>query len=280
MSTVAYRAATPDDVEALARLVVEGVADYPSFAPDGWAPPSADHEAERLRELLADQRVWCLVAEAEGEPVGQVTVLPASISARPTDEPGLAHFANLFVRRDHWGTGVARRLTTAAVDEARERGLRAMRLFVAEGQARARRFYEREGWSAAGEPVLRAGARPVARRVPDRYAAASWWAIWMRLPQVSSSTAVVTGPIGVGGCTKRTPGLGEPVELGVDVVDRERRERDAVATSASLNGRTAGWRSGSRTSSTPSGSSADTTVSQRCSPSGTSCFFTKPSTSV
>src|SRR5688572_16931124 len=83
-----------------------GVADYPSFAPAGWTPPSALDEAEHLRALLADERVWCLVAEAAGEPVGQVTILPASIAARPTDEPGLAHLRNLFVRGEHQGTGV------------------------------------------------------------------------------------------------------------------------------------------------------------------------------
>ena len=51
-------------------------------------------------------------------------------------------------------------------------------------------------------------------------------------------------------------------------------------TSASLNTFAAGWASGSSTSSMPSGSSAETTVSQRYSPSGTSVFFSKPSTSV
>jgi hypothetical protein len=30
-------------------------------------------------------------------------------------------------------------------------------------------------------------------------------AIWIRLPQVSSKTAVVTGPISAGSCVKRTP---------------------------------------------------------------------------
>ena len=52
------------------------------------------------------------------------------------------------------------------------------------------------------------------------------------------------------------------------------------STSASLYGFTAGWPSGSSSSSVPSGSSGETTVSQRCLPSGTSFFFTKPSTSV
>ena len=84
--------------------------------------------------------------------VGQVTVLPAARAAHPVDDPGLGHFANLMVRRDFWGSGLARELHEAAVDGARERGLRTLRLFVAAGQARARRFYEREGWRAAGEP--------------------------------------------------------------------------------------------------------------------------------
>jgi hypothetical protein len=47
---------------------------------------------------------------------------------------------------------VAHALHAAALDEARERGLTEQRLFVATGQARARRFYEREGWSFAGDP--------------------------------------------------------------------------------------------------------------------------------
>ena len=53
-------------------------------------------------------------------------------------------------------------------------------------------------------------------------------AIWMRLPQVSSRTAVVTGPISVGGCVNRTPSAAQPLELGLDVVDGERGEGDPV----------------------------------------------------
>ena len=33
----------------------------------------------------------------------------------------------------------------------------------------------------------------------------AWVAIWIRLPHVSSNTAVVTGPISAGSCVKRTP---------------------------------------------------------------------------
>ena len=155
MIEVSLRDATEADVESLAQAVVEGIADYPSFAPATWTPPTAADEAEHLREMLGDDRVRCLVAEAErSRIIGQVTVLPAAIAARPADEPELAHLRNLVVDREFWGAGVARLLTAAAVTDAREGGFTAMRLFVAEGQSRGRRFYEREGWSPVGAPFF------------------------------------------------------------------------------------------------------------------------------
>ena len=66
--------------------------------------------------------------------------------------PGVAHLANLFVDPAWWGTGLAARLHGRAVAAMRERGYRTGRLFTPEAQARARRFYEREGWRAAGPP--------------------------------------------------------------------------------------------------------------------------------
>jgi GNAT superfamily N-acetyltransferase len=82
--------------------------------------------------------------------VGQVTVLPVALAARPVPEPRLAHLRNLFVDRGHWGTGLAATLLGAAVATARERGHAEMRLFTPARHARARRFYEREGWTPAG----------------------------------------------------------------------------------------------------------------------------------
>ena len=70
------------------------------------------------------------------------------------DDPGLAHFRQLFVTRAHWGTGLATRLHAAALDEARLRGFTAMRLFTPAAQERARRFYEREGWALARPPAF------------------------------------------------------------------------------------------------------------------------------
>lgn len=150
--SIRIRRATSADAEALALGVVEGVEDYPSFAPPGWVGPSFEYEVKYVAELLVDEDVCCLVAESDGEIVGQITVLPAAIAGRPVQDPMLGHVSNLFVRRDHWGDGLARELHRAALDAASERGFAELRLFVAAGQARARRFYEREGWSPASDP--------------------------------------------------------------------------------------------------------------------------------
>ena len=155
MSEYAFRAARPADAERIVAVTVEGFETYRSFAPEGWTPPSAAEEAERLVGLIGDDRVWYLVAEHEGVLVGHVGFLPAArLSFAPVDDPGLVHFRQLFVTREHWGTGLAKRLHDAAIDEARARGFTALRLFTPAGQERARRFYEREGWTLARPPAF------------------------------------------------------------------------------------------------------------------------------
>jgi GNAT superfamily N-acetyltransferase len=142
------------DAEALARGAIEGVADYPAFAPAGWKGPGYEPELEHTRAVLADPDYHCVVAEARGRILGQVTVVPAARAARPVAEPELGHLRNLYVDRSQWGSGLATALMEAALEDARARGFRELRLFVAERQERARRFYEREGWRAATAPFF------------------------------------------------------------------------------------------------------------------------------
>ena len=65
--------------------------------------------------------------------------------------PGLAHLWHLFVLPQWWGTEVARKLHELALAEMREQGYERTRLFTPSLHARARRFYERRGWSAVDE---------------------------------------------------------------------------------------------------------------------------------
>ena len=50
------------------------------------------------------------------------------------------------------GTGLAKRLHDRALETLRERGFTEAGLYTPAGQARARRFYECEGWHRASEP--------------------------------------------------------------------------------------------------------------------------------
>jgi GNAT superfamily N-acetyltransferase len=54
------------------------------------------------------------------------------------------------VRPPWWGRGVAAALLAAALEAAVAEGYRRMRLFTPREQARARAFYEREGFAATG----------------------------------------------------------------------------------------------------------------------------------
>jgi GNAT superfamily N-acetyltransferase len=67
-----------------------------------------------------------------------------------TCEADTGELRDLYVVPQAWGTGVAGALHETALDWMRERAPEAI-LWVGEANARARRFYEREGWGADGE---------------------------------------------------------------------------------------------------------------------------------
>jgi GNAT superfamily N-acetyltransferase len=89
-----------------------------------------------LEKASADVRI--LVAERDGAIVGVATCVR---------EGATGELRSLYVVPEAWGTGVARRLMEAALDALRERGASEATLWVVDANARARRFYEREGWT-------------------------------------------------------------------------------------------------------------------------------------
>ena len=140
------------DAEALAETVAAGFASFRAWAPAGWAPPETGFELWRFREGLSQPSLWGLVGVEDGEVAGHVTIIQAREREEPrADIPGFAHLWQLFVRPRWWGTGLATTFIARAVAEAACQGYEAMRLFTPAGNARARAFYEREGWAAHGE---------------------------------------------------------------------------------------------------------------------------------
>jgi GNAT superfamily N-acetyltransferase len=145
MASPTLRSASTEDVPVLLAVVQEGFETYSDIAPAGWKAPDQLAHVEQMREEMADPAFFCRVAEVEGELAGVVTWLPA-VAASPDGFVPDVHFRHLFVLERYWGSGIAVELHDAAVEEMRQRGVETARLYTPADQARARRFYEREGW--------------------------------------------------------------------------------------------------------------------------------------
>jgi GNAT superfamily N-acetyltransferase len=150
---IRYRPATPRDTTVVAELMAAGFATYRDFAAPGWQPRSAIQEEAEVHARLSRGDVHARLALAEnGVAAGFTGWMPAT---RPTGlgerAPCRAHLWTLFVARAWWGTGLAADLLAWSVDGMRESGYECAQLWTPTSHARARAFYEREGWGATGE---------------------------------------------------------------------------------------------------------------------------------
>jgi GNAT superfamily N-acetyltransferase len=151
-----HRPATPGDAGAIAALAVGSIRAYTWFAPEGWTGPgeAAEQELAEYLARLIGTSAWGFVAEDGDGLAGVVTLLPAAEARVRDPDPSLVHLWQLFVAEPHWGSGVAVRLHADALTSSVARGFGSARLFTPAGQARARRFYEREGWAAVADPFF------------------------------------------------------------------------------------------------------------------------------
>lgn len=138
-SSEALRALRPADAALVAAGVSAGLRTYRDWAPAGWAPPRIEPASLGIHL----HRAFGFVA-----PAGHVAVLPESVGATPVT--GTAHLWQLVVARERWGTGLAHDLLHAAVSDARVRGYEHVVLWTPRDHGRARRFYEREGFTPTG----------------------------------------------------------------------------------------------------------------------------------
>jgi GNAT superfamily N-acetyltransferase len=154
VASLDIRLAGPDDAGALASTTRLGFDSYREWAPEGWRPPPRSLELRAIRERLKQNTTWCAMAlDESGEQAGHVGITHATERDRPHVRiPGRAHLWMLFLRPRWWGSGLAERLHRLALEEAGRRGYTTIRLYTPAGQARARSFYEREGWVVAGPP--------------------------------------------------------------------------------------------------------------------------------
>jgi ribosomal protein S18 acetylase RimI-like enzyme len=153
------RAATPDDVGALAGIHADAVAlAYGGIFDASEPPPSPDQLVGRWAVLLATPQAWIDVLERDGAPAGMIGVRP---SPDADADPSIADLFGFHVHPSYWGQGHGRRLLARATSEAAALAFTEISLWVLEANVRARRLYVAAGWLPDG------ASRPVGTGVRD-----------------------------------------------------------------------------------------------------------------
>lgn len=134
-----FRAAEPDDVPAIAELLLR--ASPGRTLEHGVGYVSAYFERPETRIQLAIENV---------RPVGIVSFEPSRIRGEDVAADDMAYLRLIAVDPELWGTGPASELARWAVTEMRATGYASAYLWCGALNARARRFYEREGWQLDG----------------------------------------------------------------------------------------------------------------------------------
>lgn len=157
------REMTAADIDAVARVRVRAWQHaYVDLLPrDFLDAMSVEEDAARRRESFAtaaamdDPPVTHLVTESpEGTVTGWAAIGPyrpeGAHTAPAPRATGDAELYAIYVLPELLGTGLGRDLTSSCLERAAQRGFTRVLLWVVEGNTRARRFYERGGFTPDG----------------------------------------------------------------------------------------------------------------------------------
>jgi L-amino acid N-acyltransferase YncA len=148
---ISIRQAGPADAEAVGAVHVRGWQwGYRGQLPDALlAGLDAGQRASRWREIMTapDPTATVVVAESNGSIVGFASCGP---TRDPDGDNHTGEVYAIYVEEESAGTGAGTALLQAVIDDLWARGFHDAMLWVLETNARARRFYEREGWHADG----------------------------------------------------------------------------------------------------------------------------------
>ncbi|MCA0217445.1 MAG: GNAT family N-acetyltransferase [Actinobacteria bacterium] len=160
------RLATPDDAALLHELAA---ATFPLACPPDATPASIESfiatnlSVDSFTAYLSDPARLLFVGEVDGVASGYTMVVfgepgdadvAASVTARPT-----AELSKCYALPAAHGTGLAAALVGASVKAARDRGARSVWLGVNQQNARANRFYEKQGFAQVGTKRFLVGER-------------------------------------------------------------------------------------------------------------------------
>ncbi len=167
VTVLTIRAAAPADLEELAELAAET---FPLACPPGASERdiaaylAAELTPERFAAHLADPaRAVLLAADEDGRLIGWSMLVggepgdadaAAAVAARPTIE-----LSKFYTHAAAHGRGVAAELMTASLEVAAAGGAASVWLGVNAENARAIRFYEKQGFARVGTKRFRLGGR-------------------------------------------------------------------------------------------------------------------------
>lgn len=157
--------AAATDVDELAELAAATfpLACPPSVPPDDVAAFIAAHlSPARFADYLADPSRTVLTARDGGRLVGYAILIDgvgedSDVAAAVTIRPAV-ELSKIYVRSDSHGSGVAAALMAAVVDRAVASEAHSLWLGVNQRNARAQRFYTKNGFTIAGTKTFVLGA--------------------------------------------------------------------------------------------------------------------------
>lgn len=115
-----------------------------SLHPEAYGASHDDWAGRPLPDFAAQLEAGCIFGAVSGDDLIGSTALVADGQA--------GEIASVYVRPDHRGRGVARRLLKRAVKEARARGMQGLTLSVSRQNPPAMAFYRRAGFAELERP--------------------------------------------------------------------------------------------------------------------------------
>ena len=152
-----YRDAAADDAPAIADLFAQSFTRTFGhlYRADDLDAFLATMTADRFRKEVADPRFHVRLANDGGDLAGYIKLGPPDLPVEAP--PGTIQLYQLYVL-DRWhGAGIARTLMDWAMATATEQGARHIQLSVYIDNHRARRFYERYGFTEVGRYAFMVG---------------------------------------------------------------------------------------------------------------------------
>jgi GNAT superfamily N-acetyltransferase len=162
------RLATPADLDAIVAIHVAGfrAGNAPHLPPEAAGRMTAERSESGWREVLDSPAPQAVVLVGESQADGKVAAVAGAGTSRDADSGAdTGEVYALYVEPKCWGLGLGAALDSAAREHLATHGFSEAILWVLEGNERARRFYEREGWQADGERRDHLGAMAVRYRV-------------------------------------------------------------------------------------------------------------------